>query len=147
MVTVDRLERRQFAPMPRSCARFTTDPSNTLAFDPHSGACVGHIDFEDANVSTGREYANGLVFGPGGFLYVPMRFEPTGGLVAPDTAGTVDIGQVRRYDVSAHTYTDFTPPLHGLSSSDNGATLERLPTSFFYPVFGKTDPTYLTSSD
>lgn len=64
------------------------------------GAFLDQIDLDPVNTAgSARTYAQALLFGPGGKLYVPI----TGN--APDTTGSV-----RRYDVSTKAFDVFVPP-------------------------------------
>jgi hypothetical protein len=92
-----------------------------LAFDS-SGNCVHSTDLEAAGF-TNRTYAEALVFGADGKLYLPIRTNGT---------DTGDVGAVRACAVTQTTClsgNDFTTPIRG--------------THFFYPIFGKTNPTTL----
>jgi hypothetical protein len=59
-------------------------------------------------------YAQALLFGPRGDLFVPMS----------------NVGEVRRYDVASKTYRTFVPPGRGLVEP-------------WFLSFGKTDPATL----
>jgi DNA-binding beta-propeller fold protein YncE len=92
-----------------------------LAFDS-SGNCVHSTDLEAAGF-TNRTYAEALVFGADGKLYLPIRTNGT---------DTDDVGAVRACAVgqtACLSTNDFTTPIRG--------------THFFYPIFGKTNPTTL----
>jgi DNA-binding beta-propeller fold protein YncE len=99
---------------------FRTDQNDTdkiLIFagpaNPSPGKFLGKIDLYDVNVGP-RAYAQGLLFGPGKFLYVPI----------------VTLGEIRRYNVSDKTYDRFVPPKGPLGAP-------------WYLTFGKTDPATL----
>jgi hypothetical protein len=83
------------------------------------GAFVGQIDLDQ--VGQPRAFAQALLFGPGGYLFVPISGN------GPDT------GAVRRYDVSTKQFTDFVP------ASASGGPLG----APWYLTFGKTDPATL----
>lgn len=87
------------------------------------GAFVDQIDLDSAGVSdTARSYAQALLFGPDGKLFVPI------------SGNWTDTGSVRRYDVSTKAPVVFVP------TSASGGPLQ-LP---FYLTFGKTNPSNLT---
>jgi hypothetical protein len=88
------------------------------AADP--GAYVGRIDLDVAGQD--REFAQALLFGPGGRLFVPIS-----GIFGPDA------GAVRRYDVTTKQFDVFVPP-HA-QGGPLGAP--------WYLTFGKTDPATL----
>src|SRR6476619_1835565 len=88
-----------------------------------SGAAIGSIDLDVAGEP--RAFAQTLLFGPGGFLFVPINGN------GPDT------GSVRRYDVSNKTYTIFVP------ADEKGGPLKQP----WYLTFGNTDPATLAYGD
>jgi hypothetical protein len=95
------------------------ETDKVLVFNPTTGACRPWINLDQPGQNT---YARGLVFGPGGKLYLPI------------TAGsTTDPGGVRAYDVYAHpvTYTEFVSPT-AVAGAD-----------WWYLTFGNTNPTTL----
>ena len=80
---------------------FRADPSDTdkiLIFDGITRACLNKIDLDQ--VGQPRAFAQAILFGPGGFLFVPINGN------GPDT------GAVRRYDVtnSSFPFTNFVSP-------------------------------------
>jgi PEP-CTERM motif len=80
-------------------ASFRTDASDNdkvLEFDGKTGAYLGNIPLDQPGQP--RAFAQDILFGPGGFLYVPI----TGGDAA-------DAGGVRRYNVATGTFDDFIP--------------------------------------
>ncbi len=86
------------------------------------GTFIGKIDLDQ--VGQNDAYAQALLFGPGGKLFVPISVPVSSSQYA---------GQVRLYDVSDHhhiTYDIFVP-----SSSNLG--------SGWYLTFGNTDPATL----
>lgn len=87
------------------------------------GAFIGQIELEPVGAGQPRAFAQALLFGPGGFLFVPI----SGG-------GTDYAGSVRRYDVSSKAYTTFVP-----ASAKGGALLAPQ-----YLTFGNTDPATLS---
>jgi sugar lactone lactonase YvrE len=99
----------------------TSDNDKILIFagpaNPSPGSFLGKIDLY-AKGTTPRAYAQALLFGPGGYLYVPI----------------VTLGEVRRYtyNVSAKvwTYDLFVPPGGPLVAPS-------------YLTFGRTDPATL----
>jgi hypothetical protein len=66
---------------------------------PQPGSYLGMIDLD--NGGTDRSYAEALLFGPGGDLYVPITGD------SPNTTG-----QVRRYDVTTGAYDVFITSAH-----------------------------------
>jgi sugar lactone lactonase YvrE len=104
----------------------TPDTDAILVFEgpdsPHPGACVDQIDLDaPGTVSPNRSFAQALVFGPDGDLFVP---------IAGNSSDTT--GAVRRYNVRTHKFTNFVPP----------QTMEQP----FYLSFGRTDPATLSYS-
>lgn len=85
------------------------------------GASIGQIDLDQAGQP--RAFAQALLFGPGGFLFVPI------------TGNGPDTGSVRRYDVVSEDkeYSIFVP------ASANGGPLGQP----WYLTFGNTDPATL----
>ena len=86
-------------------------------------APLGWIDLDQ--VGQPRAFAQALLFGPGGFLFVPISGN------GPDT------GSVRRYDVVSETYDIFVP------AKGNGGPLG----APMYLTFGNTDPATLVYVD
>ena len=80
------------------------------------GDPIGQIDLDQ--VGQPRAFAQALLFGPGGFLFVPI------------TGNGPDTGAVRRYDVSDKTFTNFVKPAAQGGPLGQG----------WYLTFGKTDP-------
>jgi len=96
-----------------------TDPNKTdkiLVLSGRTGELKGEINLDSAGGD--RAFAQAIVFGPGGNLFVPISGN------GPDT------GAVRRYDVTTDTYTNFVAPGGPLGSP-------------WYLTFGKTDPATL----
>jgi sugar lactone lactonase YvrE len=86
---------------------------------PHPGACVDQINLDKpGTVSPNRAFAQALLFGPHGDLFVPI------------TGNGPDTGAIRRYDVRTQKFTNFAPP----------GTLQQA----FYLTFGRTDPATLS---
>ena len=98
-----------------------TDNDKILIFQgpagAHPGAYVGRIDLDVAGQD--REFAEALLFGPEGRLFVPISGR-----------GGPDAGAVRRYDVTTKQFDVFVPP------SAQGGPLG----APWYLTFGKTDP-------
>jgi DNA-binding beta-propeller fold protein YncE len=86
---------------------------------PKAGAFLGAIDLDQGNQP--RAYAQALLFGPGGRLFVPI------------TGNGPDTGEVRSYDVATKTFAVFVPP-----SAAGGPLGEP-----WYLAFGHTDPATL----
>jgi hypothetical protein len=101
---------------------FRADASDTdkiLEFNGKTGAYLGKIDLDQ--VGGDRAFAQALLFGPGGKLFVPI------------TGNGPDTGEVRRYDVSTGTFDVFVPP------NASGGPLG-MP---WYLTFGSNDPATL----
>lgn len=101
-----------------------SDPSDNdkiLIFSATDGSYLDKIDLA-APVADGgdRAFAQALLFGPDGRLYVPI------------SGGGSDTGSVRAYDVATKTYEVFIPPG---SFGDSGQPR--------YLTFGRTDPATL----
>jgi hypothetical protein len=104
---------------------FRADASDTdkiLEFNGKTGAYLGKIDLDVAGGD--RAFAQALLFGPGGKLFVPI------------TGNGPDTGEVRRYDVSTGMFDVFVPP------NAVGGPLG-MP---WYLTFGDTDPATLAYS-
>jgi hypothetical protein len=98
---------------------FRADPNDIdriLIFDAAAGACADEIDLDQ--VSQPRAFAQYILFGPSGYLFVPITGNPP------------NAGSVRRYDVNTKAFTLFVAPGPSLGSG-RGLT------------FGKTNPTTL----
>jgi hypothetical protein len=95
-----------------------TDIDRILIFNAATGACTGEIDLDQ--VGQNRAYAQYILFGPRGYLFVPITGDPP------------NAGAVRRYDVHTKTSTNFIAPSpEGPLGSAYGLT------------FGRTNPTTL----
>ena len=92
------------------------DIDRILVFDIPSGACVDEIALD--KVGEPRAFAQALLFGPGGFLFVPISGD------GPDT------GAVRRYDVKTKVFSNVVEPGGRLREG-------------WYLTFGKTNPATL----
>jgi sugar lactone lactonase YvrE len=104
------------------------DTDAILVFDGpkgrHPGACVDQIDLDaPGSVNGNRAFAQALLFGPQGHLFVPISGN------GPDT------GAIRRYDVRGHKLPDFV----SVNKSPLGSPQ--------YLTFGKTDPETLEYAD
>jgi streptogramin lyase len=98
------------------------DTDKILVFNGQSGQRVAHIDLDTAGTALkNRAFAQALLFGPGGGLFVPINGN------GPDT------GAVRRYDVKTKTFTTFVAP--AAQGGPLGAP--------FYLTFSKTNPATL----
>ncbi len=104
-------------------------PGNTDAiriYSGRTGKLLGKIDLDNPPSNAGaRAYAQALLFGPRGKLFVPITIAPPG---ASPTAG-----EVRRYDVRTKTYDVFVP----------AGTLA----APWFLTFGKTNPATLAYDD
>ena len=92
------------------------DIDRILVLNGTTGKFKDEINLDSAGGD--RAFAQAIVFGPGGNLFVPISGN------GPDT------GAVRRYDVTTDTYTNFVAPGGPLGSP-------------WYLTFGKTDPATL----
>jgi glucose/arabinose dehydrogenase len=98
---------------------FRADPSDTdkiLVFDRRTKQCVDQIDLYAAGQD--RAFAQALLFGPKGKLFVPIN----------------NTGEVRRYNVRTKTYDIIIPAGGNLLSP-------------WYLTFGETDPRTLEYDD
>ena len=94
----------------------TNDIDRIVVLNGATGKLQNEIDLD--TVGGDRAFAQAILFGPGGDLFVPIS--GTG----PDT------GAVRRYNVTTDAYTNFVAPGGPLGSP-------------WYLTFGKTDPSTL----
>ena len=92
-----------------------TDTDSIRIYDA-DGYFVENIELDE--VDSPRAFAQALLFGPRGFLFVPI------------SGGGPDTGAVRRYDVADQSFTDFVLP-----SAQGGPLVNP-----WYLTFGKTDP-------
>lgn len=98
-----------------------TDTDKILIFEVSNGTGVFVDQIVLDQVGEPRAFAQALLFGPGGDLFVPITMEPP------------NAGEVRRYDVETKTYDVFVP------SAAAGGPLG-IP---LYLTFGDTDPATL----
>lgn len=98
---------------------FRAAPGDTDAIRVYgaNGAFMGKIDLYDPATQP-RAYAQALLFGPGGRLFVPIN----------------NTGEVRRYNVATGTYDVFVPASGPLGQP-------------WYLTFGQTDPATLSYSE
>jgi hypothetical protein len=99
-----------------------SDTDKIEEFNGTTGAYIGKIDLDQ--VGQPREFAQALLFGPDGKLFVPI------------TGSGPDTGEVRRYDVSTGSFDVFVPP-----SSAGGPIGQG-----WYLTFRDTDPATLAFS-
>jgi DNA-binding beta-propeller fold protein YncE len=97
------------------------DTDKILIFDGETGECLDQIDLYDVKHGDPRAFAQALLFGPGGLLFVPIN----------------NTGEVRRYDV---TTKDFDVFVH---SGGQNPPLQQP----WYLTFGETDPRTLEYED
>jgi sugar lactone lactonase YvrE len=102
---------------------FRANPSDTDSIRIYSkeGDFINKIDLDTATVGPDRAYAQALLFGPDGYLFVPIS-GPINGIYT---------GELRRYNVADGSYESLVAA---------GLNL-KLPS---YLTFGKTDPKYLS---
>ena len=93
-----------------------------------NGEFADKIDLYQITTPSTRAFARALLFGPGGFLLVPIS-GPVPGPDSPNSDPGTDTGSVRRYNVTAKTFVIFVPP----------APIGRLEEPL-YLTFGNTDP-------
>jgi hypothetical protein len=104
------------------------DFDRILIFNTATGACTDEIDLDQ--VGQPRAYAQYILFGPSGYLFVPIAApitDPSTGISDPNA------GAVRRYDVSTKTFTNFIAPSSSGGPLGTGWGL----------TFGRTNPTTL----
>lgn len=94
------------------------DTDKILVFD-QSGACVSSIELDA--VGQPRAFAQALLFGPGGDLFVPI------------SGGGPDTGAIRRYNVVTKEFINFVRPAAAGGPLGQG----------WYLTFGQTDPATL----
>src|SRR5262249_60025297 len=104
-------------------SKTNTGTDKILIFNGATGACQNWIDLDQYGGP--NAYAQALVFGPGGSLYLPVR--------SSTTPAASDVGGVRRYNVSSKEYTSFVSPIK------DGDQLA----SWWYVSFGQTSPVTL----
>jgi hypothetical protein len=94
------------------------DNDKILVFNGTNGALLPGKTINLDQVGQSRAFAQALLFGPGGFLFVPINGN------GPDT------GAVRRYNVANKTFVNFVLP------AVQGGPLGQP----WYLTFGETDP-------
>lgn len=97
-----------------------TDTDSIRIYSP-KGEFLRKIDLYEKNQP--RVYAQALLFGPDGRLFVPV-------IIPPPKKGILDTGEVRRYNVNDGTYDSFVKPFGTLRNP-------------WYLTFGNTDPSTL----
>ena len=93
----------------------SSDNDKVLIFNGKTGAYLDKIDLDQ--VGQPRAFAQAILFGPGGSLFVPISGN------GPDT------GEVRRYDVATKNFTVFVAP-----NAQGGALVQP-----WYLTFAKTN--------
>ncbi|MGE7903577.1 hypothetical protein ACQKNS_04165 [Peribacillus sp. NPDC094092] len=111
-----------------SFRRDASDTDKILIFDGRKGKLLEKIDLDV--VGQPRAFAQEILFGPDGKLFVPIN-----GPSDPDTGAPAGpyTGSVRRYNVHHKTYDVFVPP--AMSGGPLGMP--------WYLTFGNTDPATL----
>jgi hypothetical protein len=111
----------------------TNDTDKIMIFagpsKPNPGSFLGKIDLDPPFNDGLRAVASALLFGPDGFLYVPI----TGPGPVNDLPPGVSTGEVRRYNVKNKNYKVLVPAF-----VSGGPMLQP-----WYLTFGKTDPATL----
>jgi DNA-binding beta-propeller fold protein YncE len=108
------------------------DNDKVLVFN-RNGSCVDQINLapsESQVGANGRAFAQALLFGPEGRLFIPIN-GPVAGVSGPVTS--IHAGEVRRYNVRTKTFSIFVP------SAANGGSLQQP----WYLTFGETNPSTL----
>jgi hypothetical protein len=95
------------------------DIDRILVFDPATGACTSEIDLDQPNQP--RAYAQYILFGPGGHLFVPITGDPP------------NAGAVRQYAVSTKSFTNLVAPGGPLGSGWGLTFGQTNPTTLAYP--------------
>jgi DNA-binding beta-propeller fold protein YncE len=101
---------------------FRADPNDIdriLVFDPATGACTSEIDLDQ--VGQPRAYAQYILFGSGGHLFVPITGDPP------------NAGAVRQYAVSTNSFTNLVAPGGPLGSGWGLTFAQTNPTTLAYP--------------
>ena len=111
-----------------SFRRNANDTDKILIFDGRKGRLLDKIDLDV--VGQPRAFAQAILFGPNGKLFVPITGQ--GPTVTGDPLGP-DTGSVRRYNVKTKKFEVFVRP----------ALLGGPLTEPWYLTFGKTDPATL----
>jgi outer membrane protein assembly factor BamB len=106
-----------------------SDVDKILVFNGNTGAYIPGGDIPLYAPGQPRAFAQALLFGPNGDLFVPITgpFDQNGAPVGPNT------GAVRRYDVASKTFTNFVLP------ATEGGPLGQP----WYLTFRNTDPSTL----
>jgi hypothetical protein len=115
------------------------DTDKILIVNGETGHCTGHIELAPAESTpgvgaAGRAFAQALVFGPDGHLFVPIN-GPREGISGPVTG--IHTGEVRRYNVKTKAFKVFVP------SAAQGGPLEEP----WYLTFGQTNSRTLEYDD
>jgi hypothetical protein len=109
-----------------------TDDTDSIRIYNNKGKFVDRIDLDQENGP--RASAQAILFGPHGFLFVPIS-GPTCDPSKPNSCG--DTGAVRRYNVKNKKFRNFVEPF-----SAGGSLINPL-----YLTFGDTDPGTLAYDD
>jgi hypothetical protein len=96
-------------------ANVNTDIDSIRIYDSTTGAFLDSISLDPPGLP--RAFAQALIFGPNGKLYVPI------------SGGGPSTGEIRRYDVATKAYDIFVP------TGSLGSP--------FYLIFGGTNPATL----
>jgi DNA-binding beta-propeller fold protein YncE len=101
---------------------FRANPSDIdriLMFDTATGACADELDLDQVNQP--RAYAQYILFGPGGQLFVPITGDPP------------NAGAVRQYALSTKSFTNLVAPGGPLGSGWGLTFAQTNPTTLAYP--------------
>jgi outer membrane protein assembly factor BamB len=116
--------------------RANTDDNDKVLVFNKNGRCINQIDLAPPQSQVGvgaegRAFAQALLFGPKGRLFIPIN-GPIAGVSGPVTG--IHTGEVRRYNVKTKAYDIFIAAGGNLANP-------------WYMTFGETDPSTLEYDD